>query len=217
MGGAAEQSIANDHALEMNGNWFPWCGVFQGGSTTTAYGDPTKADGPERYVDAFRHIVNVFRGQEVNNVTWYFHLNSPSLPETSWNAMTAYYPGDGYVDWIGVSVYGTQYRDEGWESFDTIMEAAYNELAPLLSRKPLMLPEWGVGEWPEKGDKATWYREAFNHIQSTYTEIKIAVVYHEAWQNDDGTITDLRVNSSPEALQAYQQGIRSGYFLGHIE
>lgn len=40
------QPVMATFGVEMNGDWFPWCGVFQGGSTTTAYGDPTKADGP---------------------------------------------------------------------------------------------------------------------------------------------------------------------------
>jgi hypothetical protein len=40
-------------ACEMNGDWFPWAGVNNGGGTLDGYGDPTKPDGPERYVDAY--------------------------------------------------------------------------------------------------------------------------------------------------------------------
>jgi len=43
-----------DFAVEMNGDWFPWSGVFTGGNTTDAYGDLTYPDGPERFRDAYR-------------------------------------------------------------------------------------------------------------------------------------------------------------------
>ena len=58
--------------VEMNGDWFPWSGVFQGGGKKRNYGDPNKPDGPERFVDAFRHIVNLFREKNVKNAIWYF-------------------------------------------------------------------------------------------------------------------------------------------------
>lgn len=201
---------------EMNGDWFPWSGVFQGGSTTTDFGDPKKADGPERYVAAYRHIIELFRNEGVNNVTWIFHPNARSYPEEDWNSIHAYYPGDEYVDWVGISLYGTQYVDEHWHGFEALMDPVYNELTSLFPNKPLMLSEWGVGEWPDKGDKAAWYTEALTKLQSNYSLIKAAIVYHEKWQNDDGTWSDLRINSSPEALKAYRDSISLDYFIGKI-
>lgn len=132
--------------VEMNGNWFPWSGVFQGGSTTTDFGDPTKADGPERYVAAFRHIVTLFRDNGTDNAIWYFQPNHESYPDEQWNSIDAYYPGDDYVDWVGVSVYGAQYADEEWVTFEEVMQPVYDELITKFSNKPLMIPEWGVME-----------------------------------------------------------------------
>jgi hypothetical protein len=200
--------------VEMNGNWFPWSGVFQGGDKADDFGDPNKADGPERYIAAYRHIVDLFRERGANNVTWYFHPNHESYPDETWNSIAAYYPGDEYVDWVAISLYGAQYADEEWFSFEELMDPVYDELVSLFPDKPLMLAEWGVGEWPQKGDKAAWYTEALTKLRSKYDRIKIAIVYHERWQNDDGTWSDLRVNSSPEALKAYKDGISSDYFIG---
>jgi len=202
--------------VEMNGNWFPWSGTFQGGGTTTGYGDPTKADGPERFVDAFRHIIDLFRNRGVTNATWYFHANHESYPDESWNTISAYYPGDDYIDWLGFSVYGVQYQDESWEGFRTLMTPAYNTICALSTNKPLILAEWGVGEFPAKGDKATWYTEALASIPTDYPGVKIAVVYSERWQNDDSSWSDLRIDSSPAALSAYQTGIASDYYLGSV-
>jgi len=131
---------------EMNGNWFPWSGVFQGGGKTNRYGDPDKADGPEKYVDAFRHIVILFRNAEVNNATWYFQPNHESYPDKEWNSIENYYPGDEYIDWVGISVYGAQYRDESWVGFEEVMQPIYNELTTKFPNKPIMLCEWGVAE-----------------------------------------------------------------------
>ena len=199
---------------EMNGDWFPWSGVFQGKGATDEFGDPTEADGPERYIAAYRHIIELFRKRGVENVAWLFQPNSSSHPEEDWNSISAYYPGDEYIDWIGVSLYGAQFIHESWNSFEVLMDPVYEELTSLFPNKPLMLAEWGVGEYPEKGDKATWYREALSKLQNKYVRFEIAIVYHERWQNHDGTWSDLRVDSSIEALDAYKQGIGSSYFIG---
>ncbi|HUX98283.1 MAG TPA: glycosyl hydrolase [Candidatus Deferrimicrobium sp.] len=132
--------------VEMNGDWFAWSGTFQGGSTMTDYGDPTKADGPERYVDAFQHVIEVFNNTGATNITWYFHPNHESWPNETWNSIEAYYPGDDYIDWIGVSVYGPQSRTEEWQSFQVIMDPIYNLLITKFPNKPLMIPEWGIRE-----------------------------------------------------------------------
>ncbi len=132
--------------VEMNGNWFPWSGIFQGGFTTDRYGDTLKPDGPEKYVDAYRHIVNIFRGAGVNNALWYFHANNESYPDSGGNSIEKYYPGDSYVDWVGFSLYGAQYTNEDWRDFDEIIGPIYSYMINTFPNKPLMLAEWGVME-----------------------------------------------------------------------
>ncbi len=132
--------------VEMNGNWFPWSGVYNGGMVTNCYGDPRKPDGPERYTDAFRHVVNLFRQVGASNVIWYFHANAISTPDEPWNFIENYYPGDKYVDWIGISVFGPQSKDDGWFSFREVMDKVYTYLLGLFPNKPLMVAEWGVME-----------------------------------------------------------------------
>ena len=203
-------------AVEMNGNWFPWSGKFQGGGVKNKFGDSKKADGPERYIKAYRHIVKIFRQEKVNNAIWVFHASDQSYPDQKWNSIKNYYPGDKYVDWVGVSVYGSQYKDEDWKSFEKLMDPVYKTITKNFPQKPLMLAEWGVGEYPKKGDKASWYKEALEKMSAKYKKIKIAIIYSEEWENGDGSFTDLRINSSKEALEAYRAGIDSDYFIGDI-
>ena len=62
-----------DFALEMKGDCFPWSGYWNGGGETAGYGDPDYPDGPERYRDAYRHLVELFREERIENVTRFFH------------------------------------------------------------------------------------------------------------------------------------------------
>ena len=90
-----------EFGAEVNGDWFAWNGRYNGGSQTKKYGDPTRADGPERYRDAYRHIIDLFRSEDATNVTWVFHVDAHRSPDELWNNMAGYFPGDDYIDWIG--------------------------------------------------------------------------------------------------------------------
>lgn len=73
---------------EMNGNWYAW-------SVTSA----NAAD----FVAAFQHIATLahnFSGAKIT-VVW-----TPSVPIVGAAAASSYYPGDAYVDAIGVDIYG---------------------------------------------------------------------------------------------------------------
>ncbi len=138
-----------EFGVEANGDWFPWSGVFNGGDTLAGYGDPKKADGPERFQDAYRHIIDLAESEGVVNVTWVFHVNSENFPAEAWNNMAAYYPGDEYIDWIGVSAYGALTPKEARQdrrAFTDIMDACYPEFAAISASKPLAVLEFGVVE-----------------------------------------------------------------------
>ncbi len=134
-----------EFGTEVNGNWFPWNGQYNGGGETTKYGDPGLPDGPERFRDAYRHIIDICNANGVNNITWFFHVNAYSQPETSWNKINYYYPGDDYIDWIGVSVYGPQESDEEYQEFSEIMDDIYPQLIDL-SNKPIAVLEFAITE-----------------------------------------------------------------------
>lgn len=138
-----------EFGTEVNGEWFSWNGSWNGGDTLTGYGDPTLPDGPERFRDAYRHIIDLFRARGVTNITWVFHVNCENIPDESWNRMAAYYPGDSYIDWIGISTYGALTPKEArqdWRLFTEIMDASYPEFSAISANKPLALLEFGAIE-----------------------------------------------------------------------
>lgn len=203
---------------EVNGNWYPWNGQWNGGKEAGLYGDPTLADGPERFRDAYRRVIDLFRAEGVKNVTWVFHVDSQPIPEEPWNAIKNYYPGDGYIDWIGVSVFGAQLTGDWWGPFTETLDARWGELTALSPTKPIAIAEWGVIE--KKGDplaKGQWISGAMEAIVSgRYPRLKAINYWHErSW--DGGVDKNFRIDTSPFSLQSFIGEIGSPLFLSHTE
>ncbi len=76
---------------EMNGYWYKW------GYTHTS---------PTDFVAAWRHIVNVFRTKGARNVTWLWTINTIHK-KTRVPAPGPWWPGDSYVNWVGIDGYFT--------------------------------------------------------------------------------------------------------------
>ncbi|HLB33324.1 MAG: hypothetical protein A3F67_06240 [Verrucomicrobia bacterium RIFCSPHIGHO2_12_FULL_41_10] len=209
---------------EMNGTWFPWSGYFYGkGKLSPAERKKLAANknlrglpwaGPEKYKKAYRHVVDRVRARGATNVLWVFHVNNYSYPNTPWNLAASYYPGTNYVDWLGLSVYGKQFADEDWTSFKPLLEWPYEEMCKLDPNKPIMLAEWGVAESHGKDDKGAWFTEGFSAmVNNNYPRLKATIIWHERWENDDGTFSNLRINSSSSALKAYREGVANSFWV----
>ena len=212
---------------EMNGTWFPWSGSHYGAGNKIPGTDPVRFEGPEIFKQAWRHVVDRVRARGADNVLWVFHTMDFSLPNDTWNMARQFYPGPDYVDWLGFSLYGNQFvSDREWAPFFDLIDWPYTELTMLDPNKPIMLCEWGVGDFPKVGDKGAWIRDGFALMsdEKKFPRLKAAVFWHERWQNsadevdestkeNAGTYSDLRVNSSPGALDAYRKGVASPFFL----
>ncbi len=193
---------------EMNGNWYPWCGTNNGGNTTNGFGDPAKADGPERFIAAFRHVRHLFDSVGVTNVSWIWAVNNYSVPGDAWNLPEQFYPGDDVVDWIGYDGYnwGTSQSWSGWTNFLDVFTDVYNRFKS--SSKPKMIAEFASAE--AGGDKGQWIRDAYLYSHLYFTQLKAVT-----WFNINKE-TDWRINSSVRALTAYQQSVADAYYLDAV-
>jgi len=192
-------------ANEMNGDWFPWSGIYYGaGERDTGHNN---GKGPEKFRMAYRYVVDRVRARGATNIKWMFHTNNYSYPYDTWNLAAAYYPGADYVDWLGLSVYGKQYKDEPWANVFSLIDWPYKEICGLDPNKPIMIAEWAVGEFPHAGNKGAWIKEGLDLFRTRYPRIKAAVYWHERWQNLDQSYSNLRINSSVESLNAHREGV----------
>ncbi len=134
-----------EFGTEVNGDWFPWNAKYNGADEKTNYGDTSLFDGAERFRDAYRHIIEICNTNGVNNITWFFHIDAYCEPNVDWNSIQNYYPGDNYIDWLGVSIYGPQKSNEDYQEFSEILNDIYPQLTDL-SNKPIAVLEFAITE-----------------------------------------------------------------------
>lgn len=194
-----------EFGTEVNGSWFPWNGAWNGGGNTTGFGDPAKPDGPERFRAAYRHVRDTIEAGGADNLTWFFHVDDSSQPRKPWNSIRSYYPGDRYVDWVGVSVYGPLTPGDPWgPGFAADMRRVYPELTSL-SSKPIALLEFGALQGRRK---AGWFKAALRSVASRrFPRIKAISVWSESWKNGDGSRSNLRIDSDRHTLKTYRRGV----------
>ncbi len=205
-------------AGEPNGDWFPWSGIQNGGGITTGYGDKSLADGPEMYRDAYRHIIDMFNEEGALKVTWIFHVNSVGAPSEKWNDIKNYYPGDDYIDWIGISAYGAQRWGESYQRFVDIMQPGYEQLLKLTPDKPIAILEFGVADYLPDVNKALWIQSALYTVQQPeFSRIKSIGWWNSTWINNDGTMSAIQIDSSPESLRFYREAIAQPVFVSEYK
>ena len=208
--------------IEMNGYWFPWSGIYNGGAKKDGYGDKDLADGPERYRDAYRHIIKLFKKEKVTNITWFFIPDTLDPNETwvkfltePWNDQKNYYPGDDYIDWIGTNLYGAAAKDYTWTNFSDDLAIKSAKIKEITSKKPIALMEFGVIEDHPNGTKSEWLEDAFDTLlNGDYLNFK-AISY---WHDDLGSGTaGMKIDSSSESLETFKRLIKNPRFQSSLQ
>ncbi|MEV4277891.1 glycoside hydrolase family 26 protein [Actinoplanes xinjiangensis] len=174
---------------EMNGNWFDWDGTHNGRK-------------PSGYIRSWRRMHRIFREEGATNVAWVWGPNWNSGPDVSWNRFQNYYPGDSYVDWVGVS--GYNFSRESPRTLFTPIVDAYG------GRKPIVLAETAaIGHG--RNTKAPWIRRLSAYVAATPS---IGAVVWFDTDNQKGTSRNFRPDTDDEALAAYRKMARSTRFSG---
>jgi beta-mannanase len=194
---ARVKSLGSDVFLrldwEMNGNWFPWAGD------------------PAGYVAMWRHIHDLFTAAGATNVAWVWTPSAQSLPNTPGNAMTAYYPGDAYVDWAGEDDYnygGTAGHAGGWNDFTSELQPLYRTFS---TRKPIMIGEMGSvdhipGHDTPGHDKGQWIATMAAQIKADYPDVQALVWFDVTYD------ADWRFDTSPSSLAAFKAWVADPYY-----
>jgi mannan endo-1,4-beta-mannosidase len=110
-------------AHEMNGDWYPW--------------GPQKTKASD-FVAAWRHVHDVFAAAGATNVIWVWAPNVINpVPRVHLGPL---YPGDAYVDWIGMDGY---YTHKGQQTFTTLFGPTTRAVRRF-TKRPMLIVETGA-------------------------------------------------------------------------
>ncbi|MBN1413057.1 MAG: hypothetical protein JW969_19615 [Spirochaetales bacterium] len=155
-------------AHEMNGDWYGWCGAKNGANREAA----------EKYIAMYRKIVTVFREEQADNVSFVWAPFAKNLPDEEWNQFENYWPGEEYVDWIGIDGYNW-YDIYPMETVDDLFKVSIDRLIKLCDKKPVMLAEFGSNK---HDGRDAWIRETFQKLKTASQYEKVRAFF---WFNID--------------------------------
>ncbi|MCX8055998.1 MAG: glycosyl hydrolase [Ignavibacteria bacterium] len=194
-------------ASEMNGDWVPW------------FGSPTL------YKEKWRLMYNIMK-EEAPNVAMVWCPNwRPDIPNDTSRNIMAYYPGDEYVDWVGVNfymwgpVYDSLMNERGISPLSKI-GAVYNKFP----NKPIMICEWAAASREWRGNPplpkittdycVTHMQTVYNNLQTIFPRVKGVF-----WFNYNTYLinkSDFSLTNNQTVLNTYKNVIQNSYYITSI-
>lgn len=191
---------------EMNGDWYPW-------SEQTKTGEPINGNRVGDYAKTWRHVHDIFEQEGANQyVVWLWAPNIVNnLPDNlkAPGVLESLYPGDEYVDWVGLSGYNRPpYREGNDSTFEYTFGTSLDELRAITD-KPILLAEIGASE--VGGTKPQWISSLFEALTLPENDDVIGF----SWFNITVTSTvrgelvtnDWRIDSRRSTTEAFTAGI----------
>lgn len=173
-------------AHEMNGAWYPW-GVGANGNTARSY------------IAMWRHVVSVFRAEQVGNVRW---LWAPNIDFDGAADLDAAYPGAAWVDEVGLSGYNWgpgQYSH--WRSFLDLYGPSMHTLRALAPGKPLVVAEVACSD--VGGDKAAWVRDLFAAVAARPWITSVT------WFDQSVAVRNWLIEGDSDVILSWRAGVMS--------
>ena len=159
---------------EMNGTWYSW-------------GDGHTP--PATFVAAWRHIVDVFRGEGAANVTWLWTVSSIAGASSS---LSQWWPGKAWVDWTGIAGYYFRATD----TFGSVFGSTIADVRTF-SSTPLLIAETAVGTTPNRESQIAGL------FAGVRAERLAAVVWFDKAQHVGLYHQDWRLENDRSALAAF--------------
>ena len=161
---------------EMNGDWTP-------------YGCD-----PANFVNAYRRVVDIIRGRGIDETQVRFAFAPNGWTTPGCGSIGSYYPGNGYVDVIGISAYRW-----GEEGVFAVMGGAVDQITASFPGKPIIIAQTGA---VPSGSKDQWIREMMAWAASH--PAVVAVVYFNLNKE-----VDWRVWINPTVNAGWRDGVRA--------
>lgn len=186
---------------EMNGPWTPW------------------SRDPALYIRKWRAIHDLME-RVAPNVVMVWCPNATPAPQ-----IAKYYPGDAYVDWVGVNSYVVSIHNNiktqpcEYENPADLFKDVYRRYS---ARKPIMICETGVTHYAaalgrsQSSFAATKIGQLYGSLPRSYPRLK-AICYYDV-NNLNGAANGRKFNNylltdDPAITSAYARAIAPSYFL----
>ena len=181
------------YAHEFNIDGYPWGTIHQNQDATL-------------YIKAFQRVVQIYRKVGATNAMFVWCPMNFSYPDEPWNDYIKSYPGDEYVDWIGIDGYnwGKAREWSFWQTFEELFREPVRIISRAFPTKPIMVAEFSSD--PTGGDKAKWISDIPDYLQATLKNVK-AIYWFDLKKE-----ADWRANSTPETEKAFRQMLTSPIF-----
>lgn len=178
---------------EMNGDW-------------CVYSSHHTSKDTDIFKAFYLYVYRIFQQAGADNVIWVWNPNGKAFPDFKWNDELCYYPGDEYVDVIGMTSYntGTYYESETWMEFDQMYDSLYRKYAGLYE-KPLMITEFSSSS--VGGSKEEWVANMFRAIYK-YDRIKVAVWWDGCdWDAEGNVARSYFIDETDELVRIFRENL----------
>ena len=176
------------------------------------------------FVNAFRYVSKFFKERNQNvAIVW-----SPNQVSNWYFDLDSYYPGDEYVDWVGMSSYATRYfiGDKNQPETNELVFKTGHSSNPVIAvkdivekygdRKPIMISESGSSHYVySTGENMhdfamTRIRQYYSYLPMVYPQIKL-IAHFDNYIN--GEINDYRLLNNSELKAEYLKLTKGARFI----
>ncbi|MEM7563812.1 MAG: glycosyl hydrolase [Pseudomonadota bacterium] len=164
---------------------------------------------PETYIKAYQRIVDLIRSEGAENIAFVWH--SYAAPPFKDHPLSSWYPGDDYVDWVGISLFGHLYADRLNAEAEAVFDFARSH------KKPVMVAESSPIHGIDHGNTNAW-RWFANYFSLIYEKnIKAVSFINSNWNRMtiDGISEweDARMQNNKKIYQAWLKETNQARYL----
>ena len=188
------------YASEMNGTWQEYSG------------------NPAEYIEKWRLVHGVMKSVAPDVIMVWCPFATPQ------SNIASYYPGDEYVDWVGVNIYSVLHQD------GDISKPPSQDPVELLGyvydlyaeRKPIAICEYGATHYckAERREVTDFAIEQMSRLYAAligqFPRVRMINWFSVDAVGDKLADNNYSVTSNPEVLATYRSLVSSPHFLSHV-
>ena len=204
MFGEVDTPVFLRFASEMNGDWVAWNG------------------NPKEYIKKWKMVHDVMEKYAPKVIMVWTPFTFPE------DSIMDYYPGDEYVDWVGVNVYNVVYHNDDINQVAThedpleLLDYVYDEFS---HKKPIQISEYGATHYTTTDNKyyidfaVEKINRMYQGILSEYPRIK-SIFYFDVNNLVNAPIgrriNNYAITDEPKITNAYKSIISNKTFLEDV-